>query len=178
MYMIHPNDNERYHGELKLLRRELRSPSGTVTNVVAGDPFVLDGIVLYPMEVFFKDTPCHPYMLLLETGTIESADSTPYFFKNRISRDKAVASINRVKGRLNAMSPSTVKAESDSEEKATENARGSPVRPANAAEATSTPPASFHGETIPLISDLGAAVACVGITEATGRGPLHDHGRL
>ena len=75
--------------------KQLRSPSGTVTSVVAGDPFKLEGTVLFPMEVSFKDTPCYPYMLLLETGRFESADSTPYFFRDRISRDKAVAYINK-----------------------------------------------------------------------------------
>ena len=96
-YLDHPKDTRTFHSELKLLRNELRSPEGAVTKVVAGDPFILEGVVLYSMEVTFKNTPCYPYMLLLQRG--DHVDGTPYFFKKEETRDKAVAYINKVKTR-------------------------------------------------------------------------------
>ena len=92
MYLIR-EDQEKYHQELKNLRRCLRD--GRVNAVIAGDSITVRGRELHTMLVAITDTECGAYFLLHRTGLVDDMDYTPYFFTSETSRDNAIAYINR-----------------------------------------------------------------------------------
>ena len=47
------------------------------------------------MEVVFATTICVPYALLRKQGLMSHADITPYFFKGKICRKRALKYINK-----------------------------------------------------------------------------------
>ena len=60
-----------------------------ITAVSAGESMTVNGIELHTMLVNFG-IPCGPYMLLRRRGLMEDTDHTPYFFKSRARRDRAI----------------------------------------------------------------------------------------
>lgn len=87
------DDQETYHRELKLIRKQLKK--GSITSVKRGPAFTVDSRELYTMEVTMGNKLCYPYMLLRKRGLFDDSDSTPYFFTSRKSRDKAVEYITK-----------------------------------------------------------------------------------
>jgi hypothetical protein len=63
---------------------------GHISDIRAGKVFVFEGRELWPLDVFFVGSPCHPYSLLRQNGLIDDADFTPYFFTSKDKRDQAL----------------------------------------------------------------------------------------
>ena len=80
------SDRAKYQEEMTNLKRNIRD--GHISSITAGEPIIINGTHLYPMDVRVDNSPCYPYMLLRRRGRYEDADNTPYFFRSRQKRDR------------------------------------------------------------------------------------------
>ena len=87
------DDQDAYHGELKLIRKQLWG--GSITSVTSGTSITVGSKVLHTMNVTMANQMCYPNMLLQERGLFDDADHTPYFFTSETSRDNTVSYITR-----------------------------------------------------------------------------------
>lgn len=91
------DDKEMWREVWDDLKRQVSE--GVITAVKSDDRMVLqasgpDRVMftpLYPMLVSFKQVPCPAYFLLKQSGDSNLIDYTPYFFKNKKTRDDAVS---------------------------------------------------------------------------------------
>ena len=81
-------DDTIYKVELVNLRKQLCS--GCIESVSEGEILVIDGNVLETTEVKFAKTPCVAHMLLRKQGLVDHSEITPYLFKGKGCRDKAL----------------------------------------------------------------------------------------
>ena len=86
-------DDTIYKVELVNLRKQLCS--GRIESVSKGEILVIDGTVLETMEVKFARTPCVAHMLLRRQGLVDHLEITPYLFKSKGGRDKALKYITK-----------------------------------------------------------------------------------
>lgn len=63
--------------------------AGRVPAVTAGEPMTVNGTELHTMLVTMG-IPCGPYMLLRRRGMADDMAHTPYFFRSKEQRDRAV----------------------------------------------------------------------------------------
>ena len=104
---LQAEDRDKINGELGNIRA--RMWDGAVTSVKAGDDIFVDsgrvflggessvpfeGFRLYTMEVKFQDVQCPAHMLLRKMGDMSDLDVTPYYFRDKDERDRAVESVN------------------------------------------------------------------------------------
>ena len=82
------SDRAKYQEEMTNLKRNIRD--GHISSITAGEPIIINGTHLYPMDVRVDNSPCYPYMLLRRRGRYEDADNTPYFFRSRQKRDETI----------------------------------------------------------------------------------------
>ena len=87
------DDQDAYHEELKLVRKQLRG--GSITSVSSGTSITVGSKMLHTMNVTMANQMCYPNMLLQERGLLDDTDHTPYFFTSEMSRDNAVSYITR-----------------------------------------------------------------------------------
>ena len=86
-------DDTIYKVELVNLRKQLCS--GCIESVSEGEILVIDGKVLETMDVKFARTPCVAHMLLRKQGLVDHSEITPYLFKGKGCRDKALKYITK-----------------------------------------------------------------------------------
>jgi len=87
------NDQDTYHQELKLIRKQFRG--GSITSVKGGTSITVGSNELYTMEVTMANTMCYANMLLQERGLFDDADNTQYLFTSQKSRDNAITYITK-----------------------------------------------------------------------------------
>ena len=87
------DDQDTYHQELKLVRKQLRA--GSIISVKSGTTITVGSKELYTMDVAMANKLCYPNMLLKRRGLFDDAYNTPYFFTSEKSRDKAVTFITK-----------------------------------------------------------------------------------
>ena len=86
-------DQDTYHQELKLVRKQLRA--GSIISVKSGTTITVGSKELYTMDVAMANKLCYPNMLLKRRGLFDDAYNTPYFFTSEKSRDNAVTFITK-----------------------------------------------------------------------------------
>ena len=89
---------------------------GTVTSVEVGEDIVVEsgwvrlpgersvlfeGVTLYTMGVKFRGTESPPHMLLRRMGDLSDMKITPYYFKDKNERNRAVEMVNSSKKSVN-----------------------------------------------------------------------------
>jgi len=72
--------------------------SGEITSLSVGEPLVIKGTPLYPIEVRVRDRQCGVYFLLLMRGDTKDCHKTPYFFLSKAKRDETCAWLKRDAG--------------------------------------------------------------------------------
>ena len=81
------SDRRSFRGEMRNLRTYYRD--GRITSLCAGEPVDIDGTLLYPIEVMYRqDMQCGAYFLLRMRGEMNDLDKTPYFFVSEAKRDE------------------------------------------------------------------------------------------
>ena len=103
-------DRNMIDGELQNIRARMRD--GTVTSVEVGEDIVVEtgrvclpggrsvpfeGVTLYTMGVKFRGIESPPHMLLRRTGDLSDMKITPYYFKDKNKRNRAVEMVNSSK---------------------------------------------------------------------------------
>ena len=91
-YLI-AEDNAQYKQEIKNMRKLFRE--GEIVDLKAGEEYETNGTVLHPLDMKFRNMPCHAYMLLRRNGSFADAEYTPYFFKSKTKRDEVLAWMQR-----------------------------------------------------------------------------------
>lgn len=84
---LNQEDQAAFDAAMTRLRTAFQA--GRVTAVTTGEPITVNGTELHTMLVNMG-IPCGPYMLLRRRGRMEDTDHTPYFFKSKARRDRAV----------------------------------------------------------------------------------------
>ena len=81
------SDRRSYRAEMRNLRTYHRD--GRITHLCAGEPVDIDGTLLYPIEVTYREEiQCGAYFLLRMRGETNNLDKTPYFFVKENKRDE------------------------------------------------------------------------------------------
>ena len=87
-FMYHYPEDRNFRVEMRRLRKELRDPTGNVSEIVAGEPLHVNQHILYPINVKMPGHPCYPYVLLRQDQMFDHSDYTPYLFRTREKRDE------------------------------------------------------------------------------------------
>lgn len=87
-------DDDYHKSELRRLKRYLKS--GQIESVSTGEPILIDGVHLYPIEVNYAgNIVCPAYALLRRQGLVSDADKVPYFFRSEAKRNEVIQYITR-----------------------------------------------------------------------------------
>ncbi len=88
------SDKQRFRGETRNLRKYYRD--GCITSSFAGESIDINGTLLYPIKVMYRqDMQCVVYFLLCMHGEMSDLDKTPYFFVRESKRDEALGWLTR-----------------------------------------------------------------------------------
>lgn len=83
-----------HNDELKRLKRYVKSRR--IESVTPGDPILIDGISLYPIEVKYTgNIVCPAYALLRRQGSVTDAEKVPYFFRSEAKRNAVMQYLTR-----------------------------------------------------------------------------------
>jgi len=92
-----PSDKSTWREEMHNVRKYYRS--GEITSLSVGEPLVINGAPLYPIELTYReDRQCGAYFLLLMRGDTNDCHKTPYFFLSEVKRDETIAWLKRDAG--------------------------------------------------------------------------------
>ena len=88
------SDGTKWRDEMRLVRDFYRD--GRITSLSAGEPLHINGTVLYPIEVMYRQPrECVAYFLVRRRGDSNDYKKTPYFFVSESNRDKVLGYLTR-----------------------------------------------------------------------------------